>query len=93
MSVEVSPVNLLQPWKVRSIEILPNQRGAEVTFSVEGRDPMRFRTRRFGVGRRGAKSAALAKFAAQAGFGEVAVLYQYLVLCHILILGYTDLSL
>jgi hypothetical protein len=57
----------LKAWKVRQIVVLPENQGVEVTFSVEGHDPICFRTRKFGIGRRGAKSAALAKFASQAG--------------------------
>jgi len=68
----------LKAWKVRSIEALPDNRGVEVTFGVEGRDPIRFRTRRFGIGKRGARSAALAKFAAQAGYGDAKFIYDYL---------------
>jgi hypothetical protein len=65
-------------WIVRSIVVLPERRGVEVTFAVNGRDPVRFKTKRFGVGRRGARSAALAKFADQAGFGDAMKLYRYL---------------
>src|SRR5687768_8169189 len=68
----------LRGWKVRSIEVLPKKQGVEVTFQIEGHDPVRFRTRKFGIGRRGAKSAALAKFAAQAGYGTVEALFHYL---------------
>lgn len=64
------------PWTVRSIVVLPERKGVEVTLAVSGRDPVRFRTRRFGVGRRGARSAALAKFADQAGYGDALKLYR-----------------
>ena len=67
----------LKGWKVRSIEVLPEKQGVEVIFQVEGHDPVRFRTRKFGIGRRGAKSAALAKFAAQAGYGTVEDVYTF----------------
>ena len=68
----------LNAWMVRFIDVLPVNQGVQVTFAVDGRDPVQFRTRRFGVGMRGAKSAALAKFASQAGFGEPQQLYRYL---------------
>jgi hypothetical protein len=67
----------LKAWKVRQIVVLPENQGVEVTFSVEGHDPICFRTRKFGIGRRGAKSAALAKFASQAGYGEVKEVFNY----------------
>ena len=67
----------LKGWKVRSIEVLPEKQGVEVTFQIEGHDPVQFRTRKFGIGRRGARSAALAKFAAQAGYGSVEEVFRY----------------
>lgn len=67
----------LSAWKVQSIEILLGGKGAQVTFRTDGRAPIRFRTSRFGIGKRGAKSAALAKFASQAGFGEASFLYRH----------------
>jgi len=47
-------------------------------LSVVGHSPIRFRTKKFGVGRRGAKSAALARFAACAGFGDAEELFKFL---------------
>lgn len=67
----------LSSWKVRAIEVLPDNKGVEIEFGVEGRDPIRFRTRRFGIGKRGARSAALAKFASQAGYGVVEDIFRY----------------
>ena len=67
----------LTGWKAVSIEILPEKRGVEVTFQIDGHDPVRFRTRKFGIGRRSAKSAALSKFAAQAGYGSVERIFEY----------------
>ena len=67
---------ILTGWKVRSIEVLPEKRGVEVTFQTEGNE-VRFRTRRFGIGRRGAKAAALSRFASQAGFGSVEDVFRY----------------
>lgn len=64
-------------WKVRAIEVLPDNRGVQVTMGVDGRDPINFRTRRFGVGRRGARAAALAKFCDQAGYGNAKELFDY----------------
>jgi len=69
----------LQAFKVRSVVMLPEQRGVEVALSVTGHDLIRFRTKRFGVGRRGAKTAALAKFAANAGFGDAVEIYRFLL--------------
>jgi hypothetical protein len=69
----------LQAWKVRSVVMLPEQRGIEVSFSVTAHDLIRFRTKQFGVGRRGAKAAALAKFAACAGFGDAEEIYRFLL--------------
>lgn len=66
----------LSTWKVRVIEVLPQNKGVQVKFAVEGRNPVRFRTRRFGIGKRGARSAALAKFADKAGFGDAKDLYR-----------------
>ena len=72
MNVQLTQlVDNLAPWKVKSIVKLPGSDGIEVAFSGEGGVPVRFRTTEFGVGERGAKSAALAKFAAAAGFGDV----------------------
>jgi hypothetical protein len=79
MRIKMSePSQFLKAWKVLSIEVLRENKGVEVTFGVEGREPIAFTTKRFGVGRRGAKSAALAKFAAHAGYGEVDFLYNYI---------------
>src|SRR6185436_3136260 len=69
----------LNAWKVRSIEVLPDNEGVEVEFVVEGHEPFRFRTRKFGIGKRGARSAALAKFASRAGYGEVEELFRHIV--------------
>jgi len=80
MAINLGQVDqFLRPWKVRSIEILPDRHGAEVIFSGDGGDPVRLRTGEFGVGRNKAKAAALAKFAARAGFGEAHELFRYLV--------------
>jgi hypothetical protein len=66
----------LKAWKVRMIAVLPERKGVEVTFEVEGRDPIRFRTRRLGIGQCKARAAALAKFADQAGFGKAEYLFR-----------------
>ncbi len=68
----------LKAWKVLSIEVLTNGRGVEISFASEGREPVSIHTKRFAVGRRGARAAALAKFAAQAGYGDVEDLYSYI---------------
>lgn len=70
--------HFLNAWKVQRIEVLPENRGVEVTLAVAGHDPFSFRTRKFGVGRRGAKSAALAKFASHAGFGDAKCIFDHL---------------
>lgn len=75
----VEASQFMKPWKVRHIEVLPGNKGVQVEFGIEGRDPVRFRTKRFGIGRRGARSAALAKFAAQSGFGEAEDLFHLIV--------------
>lgn len=67
----------LTAWRVQEIVVLPDNQGIRVTLGVEGHDPICFRTRKFGIARRGAKSAALAKFASQAGYGEVEELFKY----------------
>ena len=80
MSMRIKQVErYLQAFKVRSVAMLPEQRCVEVTLSVTGHDLIRFRTKRFGVGRRGAKTAALAKFAANAGFGDAVEIYRFLL--------------
>jgi hypothetical protein len=71
------PVNNLLPWKVQSIVKLPGSAGIEVAFSGS-RGPVRFQTTDFDVGVRGPKSAALAKFAAAAGFGEVKDIFDFI---------------
>lgn len=68
----------MKPWKVRAIKALPDNNGVEIEFETDGREPIRFRTRKFGIGRRNAKSAALARFASQAGFGKPRLLFRYL---------------
>jgi hypothetical protein len=68
----------MNPWKVRAIMALPDNKGVEVEFGIEGREPIRFRTRKFGIGRRSARSAALAKFSSKAGYGKPEILFKYL---------------
>ena len=70
-------VQFLKQWKVRSIEVLPENRAVQVIFGTEGNDSERFSTHRFGIGRRGARAAALARFASHAGFGDVEDLFSY----------------
>ena len=71
-------MQFLSAFKVQSISVLPNKT-VEVVFQAGDHDPVRFCTRKFGVGRRGVKTAALAKFASDAGFGEAEELYRYLL--------------
>jgi hypothetical protein len=79
MKVQLTQVvDSLSPWKVRSIVKLPGSGAVEVAFRGEGGFPVRFQTTEFDVGERGAKAAALAKFAAAAGFGEAQEIYSYL---------------
>jgi hypothetical protein len=68
----------LSTWKVKSIVKLPNDGGIEVTFNGENGPPVRFLAADFGVGERGAKSAALARFAAAAGFGDSEDIFEFL---------------
>ena len=75
----VEASQFMKPWKVRHIDVLPDNKGVEVEFGIEGRDPVRFRTKRFAVGKRRIRAAALAKFAAQAGFGEAEDLFHLIV--------------
>ena len=63
-------------WRVRHIEIEPDS-GAVVTF-VQGNLQARLRTADFGVGRR-KEAAALAKFAAKSGLGDVWELFRFFV--------------
>ncbi len=72
------PQQLLPAWKVREIVVLPDGKGVQVTMSVEGHDPVKLRTRSFGIGKRGARAAALAKFSADSGYGAPDELYKYL---------------
>lgn len=65
--------------KVYSIACLPDDQGVEVAFSFDGRQTVRFQTTEFDVGVRGAKTAALARFAAAAGFGDAEEIYDFLV--------------
>lgn len=69
---------LLPSWKVREILILPNGKGVQVTMGVEGHDPIKIRTKSFGIGKRGARAVKLAKFAADSGYGVPQELYRYL---------------
>jgi hypothetical protein len=80
MSMRIKQVEKhLGAFKVRSVAMLPDQRGVEVALSVTGHDLIRFRTKQFGVGRRGARTAALAKFVAYAGFGDAVEIYRFLL--------------
>lgn len=65
-------------WKVRAIEALPNNRGIEVEFAIDGQPPIRFKTRQFAVGKRSNKTAALARFASKAGYGDLEDVFHYL---------------
>jgi hypothetical protein len=79
MNVQLTQVaDNLAPWKVKSIVNLRDAAGVEVAFIGEGGLPVRFHTTEFDVGERGAKSAALAKFAAAAGFGDVEDIFDFL---------------
>jgi hypothetical protein len=71
-------VDNLSSWKVQSIVKLPSSAGVEVAFRGEGGAQVRFQTTEFDVGERGAKAAALAKFAAAAGFGDAQEIYSFL---------------
>jgi len=62
-------------WKVAEIEIEPNK-GATVKM-VLGSETVRLHSPEFGVGRRGRKAAALARFAAKSGLGPVRRLFRF----------------
>lgn len=72
------PDSVPNGWRVSKIEVVRDGRAVEVEFTIEGRSPFRFRTRKFGVGRRNARTANLARFAARAGFGDVKAIFEYL---------------
>jgi hypothetical protein len=57
-------------WAVSAVEVLADKR-VRVVFATEpGGHKEEFVTRKFGVGRRGAKAAALAKFCTKAGLAD-----------------------
>lgn len=79
MNVQLTQVaDNLSSWKVKSIVKLPGSDGVEVTFSGENGTPVRFLATEFGMGERGAKLAALARFAAAAGFGDSKNIFDFL---------------
>lgn len=79
MNVQLTQVaENLSSWKVKSIVKLPGSDGIEVTFSGDNGPPVRFRATEFGMGERGAKLAALARFAAAAGFGDSKDIFNFL---------------
>ena len=76
----------LSSWKVRSIDVLPDNKGVEVEFGIDSRPSIRFTTREFAIGRRSKKTAALARFASEAGYGKLEDVFNYLsVLPHNLV--------
>lgn len=64
--------------KVFCIKALPGLKGIEITLSVDGKE-LRLITSDFEIGRRGAKTAALARFAAASGFGDAEAIYKFLI--------------
>lgn len=68
----------LHPWQVQSIKKLPEDFGFEVAFSIPESETFRCQTQEFEVGQRGAKTAALARFAAASGFGDAQHIFHYL---------------
>lgn len=78
MIQETDSVPLLSGWRVSKIEVVNQGRAVEVEFTIDGRSPFRFRTRKFGIGGRNARTAALSRFAARAGYGNVSKVFAYL---------------
>jgi len=68
----------LRGWRVWGLEALPAGGGVQITFGMEGYDPIRFRTQEFAVGKRNARTAALARFASHSGYGDVEDIFDYL---------------
>lgn len=65
-------------WAVNSVEILADKR-VRVVFTTYRGHKQDFVTRKFGIGRRGARAAALAKFCTKAGLvGDVMEAYQFI---------------
>ena len=75
---EVDRAARLPGWTVRSIEVVEEGRAVDVVFAVDDRTRFRFRTKEFGIGGRDARTAALARFAARAGYGDVRTVFEYL---------------
>jgi hypothetical protein len=70
-------VNEQSGWAVDAVEILSGNR-VRVLFSTHG-DRQEFVTRRFGIGRRGKRSAALARFCFKSGLtGDVMDAYRHI---------------
>lgn len=65
-------------WRLQSIEVLPN-RAVKVTMTTESGRHEQFTTRDFGVGRRRAKCAALARFVAKSWGLEVRRTFRHLL--------------
>jgi hypothetical protein len=63
-------------WQLFRIDVAPEE-PTRVTLKL-GTETVCFNTPNFAVGRRDAKTAALAKFVAKSGFGEVIDLFRYL---------------
>ncbi|MGO9107872.1 MAG: hypothetical protein ACLP9L_01445 [Thermoguttaceae bacterium] len=63
-------------WQVEQIEIVPGN-DVFVTLAL-GTSKVRFHAPEFGVGRPGRETAALAKFAAKNGFGNVKKIFDFL---------------
>ncbi len=62
-------------WTVESIEILGDE-GARLHLRTPDGHPTTLHTPDFGVGQRGAKAAALARFAEHCGFGNRYEIYE-----------------
>jgi hypothetical protein len=79
MKLKTDPAPPLSGWRVSKIEVVDQGRAIQVEFNVDGRSPFLFRTSKFGVGGRDARTAALARFAAHAGYGDVEKVFRYLI--------------
>ena len=78
MKRKSNPVPHLSGWRVSKIEVVDQGRAVDIEFTIRGRSPFRFRTNEFGVGGRDSRTAALARFSARAGFGDLQTVFKYL---------------
>lgn len=78
MKQDSDDIPLLRGWRVSKIEVVNQGREIDIEFTTKDHSPFRFRTSEFGVGGRNERTAALARFAARAGYGNVKAVFRYL---------------